>query len=181
MCNSANITYVPEWISRVYNSKADALSRRLDQDDWFVHDGMFRFLDAKWGPHDVDRFASNLNNKCRRFNSKWWVPGVEAVNCFDQDWQGVNNWLVPPPSGVLKSLKKLQSDYAVGTLIIPEWESASFWPYIIDDKGVYKNYVKDNYNLPSSAICCGKGSKGMFSKAKMSFRMVALRCDFHSV
>ena len=62
---------------------------------------VYRLLDNKWGPHSVDRFASNLNNQCKRFNSRWWCPGTEGVDAFGQSWANEVNWLVPPPRLIL--------------------------------------------------------------------------------
>jgi hypothetical protein len=50
-----------------------------------------------WGPHTIDRFASDYNTTCV-FNSKYWCPGTTGINAFDQHWGQENNWIVPPPS-----------------------------------------------------------------------------------
>ena len=47
---------------RSSNEQADYLSRIVDIDDWFVSPRIFRFLDLKWGPHSVDRFADEHNH-----------------------------------------------------------------------------------------------------------------------
>jgi hypothetical protein len=38
------------------------------------------------------------------FNSRWWVPGTEAVNCLTQNSFNDNNWLVPPPRMVIQCI-----------------------------------------------------------------------------
>ena len=97
-CVQRGITLNPAWIPRNLNERADILSKSSPADDWIINIWVFEHLSTKWSHHDIDRFSSNLNNKCQRFNSKYWVPGTEAVDAFDQDWQGVKNWFVPPPS-----------------------------------------------------------------------------------
>ena len=63
---------------------ADDLSRCGDCDDWSVNDQVFKELDMKWGPQTMDRFASQYNTKCKRFNSRFWVPGTQGINGLDQ-------------------------------------------------------------------------------------------------
>ena len=76
---------------RDQNQKADVLSRYGDCDIWSVSDEVFSRLNIEWGPHTIDRFACIYNTKCQRFNSKFWVPGTEAVNSLDQNWSGETN------------------------------------------------------------------------------------------
>ena len=73
------ITLFPEWICRSENEAADGLSRGLDSDDWQIQGWVFREIDSAWGKHTVDRFASNLNYHCERFNSRFWCPGTEGL------------------------------------------------------------------------------------------------------
>ena len=179
ICDKYNILFVVEWIPREENKKADYLSRCSDSDDWSISDRIFEILNDKWGPHDIDRFASNYNNKCKRFNSRWWVPGTEAVDSFTQNWSGDINWVVPPPNIIMKVIKKMESDKCKTTLIIPKWESASFWPHVIQNNGKYKDFVKDVYMLPIvGAVISGRGNNGLFNTEPFSFRMMALKCDF---
>ena len=51
----------PEWIPRNSNQKADYISRIVDYDDWNIDAAIFHQLDARWGHHTVDRFASYYN------------------------------------------------------------------------------------------------------------------------
>ena len=113
------------------------MSRSFDCDDWEISDKVFSILDSILGPHSIDRFASNYNSKCFRFNSRWWLPGAEAVNALDQCWEGECNWMVPPPRLIVLCLSKLKHDRACGTLVVPEWFSAPFWVQLVDAYGVF--------------------------------------------
>jgi hypothetical protein len=68
-CDRCDINLFPMWIPRNENQEADFLSRCSDSDDWQMRTWVFDSLDAIWGPHSVDRFASHFNTKCIRFNS----------------------------------------------------------------------------------------------------------------
>ena len=87
-------------------------------------------MNQLWGPYTVDRFASSMNAKLHKFNSLFWCPESQAVDAFTQNWVGENNWLVPPIFSVIRCMKHLIFCEAKGTLIVPKWKSAAFWPLI---------------------------------------------------
>ena len=62
VCVHHGISIEPEWIPRFSNKQADYLSRIVDFDHWSVSPHIFRFLDLKWGPHSIDRFADEHNH-----------------------------------------------------------------------------------------------------------------------
>ena len=150
MCNINHVIIVPEWIPRENNTIADRLSRfaYTDCDDWMVSAELFQILNINWGPFTVDRFASELNKKCERFNSKIWLPGTEAVDALKVSWRSEFNWLVPPPSLIPAVLSKVIRESACGTLIVPKWHSAPYWP-VLYPNGVLAEYISDVYFFPA--------------------------------
>ncbi len=50
---------------------ADNLSRVTDNSDWQLTPRKFKHLNKEWGPHTIDRFASNANKHLPRYNAKW--------------------------------------------------------------------------------------------------------------
>ena len=85
LCADHNIKLASQWILREQNKIADNLSRYSDCDDWGIHSDVFEELDALWGTNTVDRFATDYNSKCIRFNSKCWCKCTEAINAFTQN------------------------------------------------------------------------------------------------
>jgi hypothetical protein len=71
-----------EWIPRENNFVADEFSRMYDNHDWSIQTWGFSVLDKVWGPYTMDRFSSNNNAHCKRFNCRWWCPGCAAVDDF---------------------------------------------------------------------------------------------------
>lgn len=178
-CDTREITLLPEWLPRDANTTADFLSKVSPADDWGISNWVFQFLDKAWGPHDVDRFSSNLNNKCERFNSKYWVPGTEAVDAFDQSWYGCRNWMVPPPSLGSKVLKKILKEKAEGTLVLPQWRAAPFWPLLLSQHGSFSHVIKAYEILPrSNIITPGRCKKGIFTSNPLTFNMIAFKIRF---
>ena len=64
------------------------------------------------------------------FNSKFWCPGTEAIDCFTQNWSHCNNWVCLPPAPLLSVLKHMAFWKASGVLVVPQWKSPPFWPTI---------------------------------------------------
>ena len=173
-----------QWIPRDKNEIADSLSRLVDVDDWAVSMATFQWLDAIWGPHTVDRFATDYNTNLPRFNARFWVPGVEAVDAFAQPWLGENNWLVPPPCLVDRVLHKLEREKASGTLVVPLWRSAVFWPSVCPDGDHLNSGVMDWLDVVQfdGWVTPGKcAANDMFTGKVVPFRMLALRCDYSRV
>lgn len=149
----------PVWIPREMNQRADGLSKLSVSDEWSVSHEVFNFLNIKWGPFTSDRFADHLNKKCAQFNSQFCCPGSTAVNSFTCDWSKDFNWLVPPVSLAIKTIRHLQFCKAEGCLIVPLWKSAAFWPLISDTYGNFHQFVSDyvifndldNFFAPNSA------------------------------
>jgi hypothetical protein len=82
-----------EWVPREENAFADEISNMLIPEDWMLSRSWSQFLDYIWGPHTVDLFASNANNRCARFFSLYWCMGSSGINAFGQQWSGENCWV----------------------------------------------------------------------------------------
>ena len=186
LCLSNSIVLEAQWIPRSLNEKADLLSRFVDKDDWSINPSVFQVIDAKWGPHTIDRFASYYNAQLPRFNSKFASPGCSGVDAFAQDWRDENNWICPPVSAIVPSVRALSSCSGYGTLIVPQWPSAYFWPFLHDSPSQFKSFVKEVFELPciEDLLFEGPGQKQIY-RARPSvfsgcpnFRMLALRVDF---
>ncbi|CAB4036909.1 Integrase recombinase xerD-like, partial [Paramuricea clavata] len=104
LCFFSDIQIESQWIPRTQNQIADALSKATDLDDWQLQPQLFNLLHAKWGPFSIDRFASSHNKQLPRFNSRFWCPDAEAVDCFTQNWSNDTNWLCPPVSLVIPTI-----------------------------------------------------------------------------
>ena len=143
LCRNVNIMIFMEWLPRSLNEKADYVSKIVDWDDWGVSQEFFDCLDKKWGKHTIDRFASFTNKKLPRFNTKFWTPGSLGIDAFSFDWGNEVNWLVPPIYLVPKVLRHILHCKARGTLVVPLWKSAVFWPLLCVSNGSFKNFVRD--------------------------------------
>ena len=91
----------------------------------------FRQLDELWGPFTVDCFAICYNRKVPKYFSRFWNPGTAGVDAFFQDWQHENCLVVPPVVLLSKVLIFMFRCNARGTLVLPYWPSAPFWPLLV--------------------------------------------------
>ena len=140
--------------------------------------------------HEVPPFCVNplMNAQLPRFNSKFASPGCSGVDALAQDWQDENNWICPPVSAIVPSIRALSSCSGYCTLIVPQWPSAYFWPFLRDRPSQFKSFVKEVLELPciEDLLLEGPGQKQIY-KARSSafsgclkFKMLALRVDFRS-
>ncbi len=96
-----------------------------------------------------------------------------------------NNWVCPPVSIVLNAVKHMMKCRAVGTVIVPQWPYAAFWPVLSPSIGSLVTHVV----LSSIADLCiaGRGQSIIYKQGKrvfegaLSFKLIALRYDFRSV
>ena len=147
---------------------------------------VFQSLNARWGPHSVDRFSSYFNSQVVSFNSNYFSPGCTAVDALAQDWSFDNNWVCPPAHSIVAGVKHLRYRKGVGTLIILEWPSASFWPFLHFISSRFHAFVKEFVVLPRLAdlLIEGPGQREAYRKKPSlfvecpSFNMLALRLDF---
>ena len=138
----------PEWVPRTENQQVDYLSRIQDRDDWRVSPECFAYIDSIWGLHEVDRFADNFNAQLDTFNSCFWCPGTSAVDTFTCDWGHEINWACPTPYLILRCIRHASATAARGTLVVPAWPSAPFWPILFPGGEAAAKFIRDTIVLP---------------------------------
>jgi hypothetical protein len=115
------------WRPRELNVRADYLSRvsAMLQHDYCLLPSLFRWLDERWGPYTIDRFASV--DTCQplappnsgRFCSQFFHPAAAWVDAFSLPWAGETNWLFPPVPYIAQTVAHLRASRALGTLVAP--------------------------------------------------------------
>ena len=79
-----------------------------------------------------------------------------------------------------KVIKHLKLCAAKGTLIVPLWKSAHFWPVLSSDGLHWSPFIHDWVILPnfSNLFIRGKVKNSIFGGRALSFVTLALRIDF---
>ena len=178
-CLSQAIELEVMWVPRAENEIADFISKTIDCDDWSISAELFAQLDLRWGPHQVDRFADHNNCQLPCFNSKFHCPNSSGVNAFCFDWYGVLNWCCPPVCLIPRTIKHAKACKAAGTLVVPCWPSAAFWPIIYPDGETFAKFILEVVELPQVEGTIVPGKRGSsIALGKPSFKMFALRFLF---
>ena len=94
---------------------------------------LVNMLCQKWDKISIDWFASDKNNKCSRFSSKFLCPNAETVNEFSSDWSKENSLLIPAIFLIPKAIKHfLVSELSSrASLVSPYWVSATLWSILL--------------------------------------------------
>ena len=111
-----------------------------------LHPDLFATLDILWGPHSIDTFSSYRTRQVPRYCSHFPYPNTEAIDAFLVAWSGKNNWLFPSPYLVPKVPRHLEFSKVDGTLIMSHWESAPWWPLLIQQKNIFKKFIADVFS-----------------------------------
>ena len=182
ICRAYDIRLTVEWVSRDYNVVTDKLSRIEDVNDYKLDRSCFMSLDRLWGPHLVDHFVSEKTKQLNRFCSRFLNPGCEAADAFTVSWAGVNNWLFPPPFLVPRVLRHMSVGKEDGTLLVPEWRSAPWWPLLVTRRGSWREFVVDSRQIqPYEGIFVpGSAASSIFSSGTAAFSLLALKLRFSS-
>jgi hypothetical protein len=175
ICLHSDIRVLPQWIPRELNSIADYYSKMRDTDDYTIDDQSFQRIDHLYGPHTFDRFADDKNAKTTKFNSKYHCPGSNGVDAFAEQWRNDNNWLCPPVSLIAATFRHRKTCRAVGTVIVPVWQSSYFWPILYPDGYHIVSFVEDFTVF--DPIWHSNGGNTAFI-GRPNFRTMALRCKF---
>ena len=180
LCTKNNIQLFPEWIPRSLSQLADWISKDIDQDNYVLHPGLFATLDILWGLHTIDRFSSYRTRQVPWFRSRFPNPDTEAIGAFSVAWSGENNLLFPPPYLVPKVLRHLEFSKVDGTLIVPHWESAPWWPLLIQQKNIFKNFIADIFTITprENVFFSAVPQNTLFGSEIQAFNVLALRCCF---
>ena len=85
---------------------------------------------------------------------------------------------MPPVCIVAKVIQYLKQCRAYGTVVLPCWQSASFWPMISDGAGFIKGAIA-HVELPGRTECHVAGKTGsLVGNDDLPFKMLEMRFDF---
>jgi hypothetical protein len=175
---------VPEWRPRDENTRADYLSHvaEMRHHDYRVPASLFRIIDAAWGPHTVDRFASPTNLQplvpphAGRFCSHYFHPDALWTDALSFPWDDQElNWAFPPPHLLPRVIRHFRAHGARGTLIVPDCPGAPWWPALRAGHG-WARCVRDCWVLGLAAeVLTGLGPR--YADVFGERNVLALRVD----
>ena len=80
---------------------------------------------------DIDLFASRLNHQLKPYIAYRPYPGALAVNAFHISWKEYTFYAFPPFCIIQRVLQKINIDQATGIIIVPNWPTQTWWPYLM--------------------------------------------------
>ena len=88
-------------------------------------------------------------------------------------------WIVPPVHLISRTINHMRMCKARGTLVIPKWKSAVFWPMIINR--FIDNYIKDlsEYKNPNNFFQPRSQENSIFAKQPFNSSVLVLLIEFH--
>ena len=133
-CLTHNISVTARYIPGIQNVEADRESRVfLDSSDWKLHPGVFNRLHQKWGPLNIDLFASRLSYQLDQFVS--WRPDPLAIHtdAFTLDWATFRGYAFPPFALIGRCLHQIQSQRVSHMVFVaPVWPAQPWYPLLLD-------------------------------------------------
>ena len=81
----------------------------------------------EYGDWDVDRFASDHNATCPRFNALAPSRYAEAIDAFGQDWSEGVSYVLPDFHKIDRVLDMVERDDAAAVLVFPKWTAEKWW------------------------------------------------------
>jgi hypothetical protein len=172
LCGLHSITLRPQYIKSQLNIAADRLSRMTDSEDWMLNPKYFDIATDTWGLPSVDRFATANNHQVPRFNSRYRSPGMEAMDCWSQDWSLEHNWLNPPWTCIGRCLDKLRRQGGTATMVVPYWTSQYWWP-MLTDMAVDSMYLPPQQDL---FLPGDRGSSVVVGRPHWGVLLVLIQC-----
>ena len=126
------------WISACHipgsqNIEADKESRVFNlSTEWSLSLPVFHDISNKWGPFDIDLFASRLNYKVDCYVS--WRPDPKAkfIDAFYMQWQAYLFYAFPPFSVISTCLQKITKEQATGVLVVPLWRTQPWFTVVLN-------------------------------------------------
>ena len=181
ICLEKNIQLSIDWVPRDSNIEADALSKIIDSDDWSIQDHIFHLLNVRHGPFTLDAFASNITTHVPKFYSKFWCHGTAGVDAFAYTWRGENCWVVPPPKPVPLTIKHMKQCKAKGVLVVPRWQTSSYWPLLHNGSSWVKGIsLLLEYSHPKKFFKPAPWGNQMFSELPFKSNIIILGLNFTS-
>jgi hypothetical protein len=180
-----NFGIQPIWIPREQNERADFNSHLNEYNhyDFSLKPEIFHWLDTMYGPHTIDRFASDDSTQLPHYNTKFYSKKASGLDAFMLNWgYNHNNYVFPPPALVGNVLQYARECQAKITLVFLEWYSRPYMnilfpqagnPYLIDK--VYLGYSLDilEYRTIDVQSRTHHLPKGHMWAAQLDFRNVS--------
>lgn len=120
-------TYVPG----ILNVQADFLSRvHLDNNEWSLHEDVFKWILTLGISPEVDLFASPYNKKLARYYTRFRDPQAYGIDALTEHWWFHRAYAFPPTPIIFQFLQRLRWEEVEIVAIIPYWPNRPWFPLL---------------------------------------------------
>ena len=128
LIDSAGIDLRVKWISTHDNTLADDLSRGSPHDELTINGSAWLRLEARFGAHTIDRYATLDNTRCVAFSST--IPNPALAQ---RDWEEHNNYCFPPVTELPALAQLLVSRPPLrATVVAPHWPAQAWYQQLLE-------------------------------------------------
>ena len=128
------------------------------------------------GPHTVDCLANYYNKKVEKLFSRFWNPNSRGVDFFVQNVGNESCLIVPPVTMITRTIHYMYASRAIGTVIVPLWPSAYFWPVITRK---FRDYVTGYEAFKGKwALRHGRNTNSLLGFEAFDGDVLAIRMNF---
>ena len=121
------------YIPGVLNKVSDYESRNFKSQDkeWMLNPKLLTkaFETLKFTP-EIDLFASRLNKQLPQYCAYRPDPDAKFIDAFSISWSHIKFYCFPPFSCILRAVRKIIQDQALGILVIPNWPTPTLVSYV---------------------------------------------------
>ena len=116
----------------VDNIEADKKSQCLGlETEWSLLAAEFCRVETRYGPFDIDLFASRINRKVQCYVSRYKDSEAWRTDTFSFSWSQLFAYIFPPFSIILRVLNKIEMDEADCVVIVPCWKTQVWFPKLV--------------------------------------------------
>jgi hypothetical protein len=127
-----NVFLKASYLPGKLNTEADWASRYFeDPGDWKLNSHQFEKVNARFGPLQLDLFASFHNHQLPDYFSWKPDPTAVAIDAFSQTWPSEGCYAFPPFSLISRVLKRIDAEGISLILIAPLWQQQSWFPLLL--------------------------------------------------
>ena len=125
-CKENELEQVAMHVPSEQNIADEGSGQKGLETEWSFRDDEYQRIENKFGPFNVDLFASRINKKNDRYVS--WHKDCDAwrINTFSFMWSYIFSYIFPPFNIIVKTLHKIQMDKADCVIIVP-WLKSQVW------------------------------------------------------
>ncbi len=117
-------------IPGLLNRAADELSRAALPGEWRLHPQTVQLMWRRFGPAQVDLFASLETSHCQLFFSL--TEGTLGTDALAHSWpRGLRKYAFPPVSLLAQTLCKIREDEEQVLLVAPYWPTRTWFPELM--------------------------------------------------